>query len=377
LTVTHRYVIASFQNFATMDIMDTTPDNNNSGTENSVTEHTAAELSGTLEDAAMQDNSAGDGEKSPETQTPAPASIPFTEEELAERIKEAFMKVSLRRCTRAGLSSLIILQDARLDAAIDLWIRRFQTAKTDEEKDANDDLLREDLGLKSDKAWNRQQVMINERIKKRQRYLSTLQNDQKIPHKEQSWGIITFADRKWEGKDDPELLDLNRHLVDSMERPHLGSHDPRSIKAAEHFEAENKLLESVRATVRGHKADATFACGGSIPDKRVTVAFQAAGEDGPVQKIAFPSKDAMAEIAPLVQASEAASFGLGGEAVLDPSYRSALKLDNENFTTSFHPYDFGIVNAIQQLLLPSVYPGGNHQPYIVTELYKLNVCYFG
>lgn len=79
----------------------------------------------------------------------------------------------------------------------------------------------------------------------------------------------------------------------------------------------------------------------------------------------------------LVAACAPATFGLGGEDVLDETYRKAGKLDRSQFAIDFHPHDYGIVDAISQILLPDFRsPGmegrGEHRG-VFAELYKLNV----
>ena len=85
-------------------------------------------------------------------------------------------------------------------------------------------------------------------------------------------------------------------------------------------------------------------------------------------------------IGSLLKHSTPATFGKKGEEVLDESSRKAAKLDANQFSTSFNPYDVGIVDAIAQVLLPGI-----AKPFadgkstfedhlgVVAELYKLNV----
>ena len=77
-----------------------------------------------------------------------------------------------------------------------------------------------------------------------------------------------------------------------------------------------------------------------------------------------------------------ASFGKGGKDVLDDSYRKAVKLDSDQFSTNFNPYDVGIIGAIAQSLLPGVarpiIKKANDCTFteclgVIAELYKLNV----
>ena len=79
----------------------------------------------------------------------------------------------------------------------------------------------------------------------------------------------------------------------------------------------------------------------------------------------------------LLASCEQATFGKNGEDVLDESYRKAMKLDPEAFPTDFHPSDYGILEAIRQVLLPSMVVGGEGvgigRQGFRAELYKLNV----
>lgn len=83
----------------------------------------------------------------------------------------------------------------------------------------------------------------------------------------------------------------------------------------------------------------------------------------------------------LVKDCQPATFGFGGEDVLDEEIRKAGKLEATEFSTSFSPYDYGIVDAVAQALLPGiarpeVLTGENTSEEhwgVVAELYKLNV----
>jgi hypothetical protein len=90
-------------------------------------------------------------------------------------------------------------------------------------------------------------------------------------------------------------------------------------------------------------------------------------------------------ISELLKDCSPATFGHKGQEVLDPSYRRAVKLDSHQFCTSFSPYDFGVIDAIAQTLLPEIAQVSSGTPTefqehwgVVTELYKLNVsrCFF-
>lgn len=57
--------------------------------------------------------------------------------------------------------------------------------------------------------------------------------------------------------------------------------------------------------------------------------------------------------------------------MVDPEYRKTVKLDPEQFATSFHPSDYGIIEYIEHILLPSSRNVDLRKLH--AELYKLNV----
>lgn len=82
----------------------------------------------------------------------------------------------------------------------------------------------------------------------------------------------------------------------------------------------------------------------------------------------------------LLKACTPATFGKKGKEVLDESYRKAVKLDSNEFSTSFNPYEVGIIDAIAQSLLPGIAKPfsdreSKHEENlgVIAELYKLNV----
>ncbi|KAL8713129.1 MAG: hypothetical protein Q9220_002650 [cf. Caloplaca sp. 1 TL-2023] len=143
--------------------------------------------------------------------------------------------------------------------------------------------------------------------------------------------------------------------------------------------SNTQLLRNLSAAVNGQAATATFACGGSV-EGRVTLRWDV---DDQLQqhKITFPlaktETTLQQTLTELVQRCQPATFGLGDRDVLDEKYRKAGKLDNTAFSTDFHPHDFGIVDAVQQILMPSTLAKAgeaNVDSYGVrAELYKLNI----
>lgn len=163
---------------------------------------------------------------------------------------------------------------------------------------------------------------------------------------------------------------------------------------------EGRLLGQLTDAVTGYQATANFSCSGLVPiDVRSTtrygdftstktpitsppVTLRWDAPTGDVSgKITFPVPDGKQKILEqLVKDCQPATFGYGGENILDHRIRSAGKLEASEFSTSFNPYDYGIVDAIAQALLPGIArpqlsgENTNEQHWgVVAELYKLNV----
>ena len=99
-----------------------------------------------------------------------------------------------------------------------------------------------------------------------------------------------------------------------------------------------------------------------------------------VRKLTLLSDNDESGIEGLLKHYTPATSGQGGEEVLDESYRKAVKLDSELFSTNFNPCDVGIIDAIAQSLLPGIaktfaYGKSVFEDHlgVVAELYKLNV----
>ena len=157
------------------------------------------------------------------------------------------------------------------------------------------------------------------------------------------------------------------------------------------------LLQKLASAVDGHAATATFACGGSVPlldlstgnfgpDPQnlvspVTIRWDPRNTYTAQSKIDFPLPDhdnvSHQMFKRLLHHCDPATFGVGGRDILDETYRKAAKLDASDFSTNFHPHDCGILNSIQQILLPSTIRGGQGIAIgpqgVRAELYKLNV----
>jgi hypothetical protein len=152
---------------------------------------------------------------------------------------------------------------------------------------------------------------------------------------------------------------------------------------------QNAILDELRQSLVQQTYSATFALGGKVPisreddastpcpasgfkadinvlrpSKPVHIRF---GESGLGRKLVLPAAYDSAELQQLVQACSPASFGRNGKDVHDPSYRKAGKLDTTDFATTFCPYESGIIDVVNQVLVTNPRWGTR------AELYKLNM----
>ncbi|KAJ1709359.1 hypothetical protein G4B11_001652 [Aspergillus flavus] len=159
---------------------------------------------------------------------------------------------------------------------------------------------------------------------------------------------------------------------------------------------QDSFLDSclqLKTFIEGERNTASYACGGSIPIGQTTgPAGEHPRSSGPVsifwsigngsaRHLSLPlsadAEDARPEmLQQLIASCGPASFGRGQETVMDLSYRKAGKLDPENFATSFHPAEFGIIETIEKVLLPGIVGEAANRlgsRKIYAELYKLNI----
>lgn len=91
-------------------------------------------------------------------------------------------------------------------------------------------------------------------------------------------------------------------------------------------------------------------------------------------KVTLPCADAdRPNFEQLLKDCQPASFGRGGEDVMDESYRKAGKIDESAFCSNFSPYALGIVDTAAQALTPNLAHQTNESHGLRAELYKLNV----
>jgi hypothetical protein len=121
-------------------------------------------------------------------------------------------------------------------------------------------------------------------------------------------------------------------------------------------------LTELSKALNNYKKEATFVCGGKWQAENSFIFYS--DKEGKAHQIHFPaSEDDLKELG---QTCDRATFGLGAQDTLDLEYRSAWKLDNTKFASSFNPSDASdILNIVQDILLP--------EGSMYVELYKLNV----
>ncbi|RAK95204.1 2OG-Fe(II) oxygenase [Aspergillus ibericus CBS 121593] len=159
--------------------------------------------------------------------------------------------------------------------------------------------------------------------------------------------------------------------------------------------AFTEACQQLREAIESETSAASFACGGTIPIAKdatdsaesaseptsPAVRVWIAGDDSSARRLTLPVAGDAADsctntLQDLVAACQPASFGRGGEDVFDPEYRRAGKLEPKDFLTSFHPADYGIIELIEQILLPGVSSDTDNRLQfrkVKAELYKLNV----
>ena len=143
--------------------------------------------------------------------------------------------------------------------------------------------------------------------------------------------------------------------------------DMESTEGLRHLDKQDALSE-LSQTIGLAKAN--FCCGGSVRTVATENTDPVAGPSVPpvvirwdvpdgkdVRKVTLPAPESTEQptaLSELLENCAPATFGLGADTVLDESYRQAVKLDQDQFSTNFSPYLCGIVDAIAQTLLPGV-----------------------
>ncbi|KAJ3152392.1 hypothetical protein HK101_001807 [Irineochytrium annulatum] len=143
-----------------------------------------------------------------------------------------------------------------------------------------------------------------------------------------------------------------------------------SMKAAVSPEesAEKRMVDDLTRIVKAINANQPHYCSGTLDLGPVELYLKsrptADGEgEGSAAWLNFPPSPEAMEM--LVKACEPASFGLGSKDVYDPTYRSALKLNPDEFAISNDPRSF-LVEKVTAILT-------SEDRGFISELYKLNV----
>ena len=135
-------------------------------------------------------------------------------------------------------------------------------------------------------------------------------------------------------------------------------------------------IETLCNTLTQRSKDATFTCGGTLTPEHFMPAprplfIQYEGKSGGICQVNFPMSQN--EIETLAANCDPTTFGGLKEEKLDIDYRSAWKLDESRFLTSFHPAETDIIEVIKKILLPGAINNESLQSFIIAERYKLNV----
>ncbi|PYI02019.1 hypothetical protein BO78DRAFT_400862 [Aspergillus sclerotiicarbonarius CBS 121057] len=217
------------------------------------------------------------------------------------------------------------------------------------------------------------------------------------------WKVIRNRTRKSKPRSN---ADPPKSFLDRVLATLLALQDQQRLSAANDPSAGARTLtrgaftetcQQLKEAIESETSAASFACGGTIPMAETTdsadsadpasqptssgVRVWIAGNDSTARRLTLPVAGETADssanaLQELVATCQPASFGRGGEDVIDPEYRQAGKLDPEDFLTSFHPADHGIIELIEQVLLPGISSDTENRLQfrkLKAELYKLNV----
>ena len=118
---------------------------------------------------------------------------------------------------------------------------------------------------------------------------------------------------------------------------------------------DSVTIETLQTALTQKSREATFSCGGTLTANNATPVARPLSiiykdKIGGFREINLPASER--EIETLADNCEAATFGVLEEEKLDLDYRSAWKMDNSRFLTSFHPFDTDIMEVIKKLFFP-------------------------
>lgn len=164
----------------------------------------------------------------------------------------------------------------------------------------------------------------------------------------------------------------------------------KEIKSSLSKEEFHQVCSQLEKAIVDEKNSSAFVCGGILPMKDdtkkpknktpklsnpVTIFWESKDDASRAKKLVLPLEDPSDDsLRQLVADCEPAGFGRGQENVMDPEYRQAGKLEPSQFVTSFHFMDFGLLEIIENILVPPLDLEQEVSPRrIEAELYKLNV----
>ena len=240
-------------------------------------------------------------------------------------------------------------------------------------------------------------------------------------------GKATFRELIFDTDEEEDDAEETESDSDSGSESDKSIVDPNEYGGKHHSKETKEMLQEFRALMApGSINDFVFACGGSLPiksRKKKENPQPAASKDQPPEqqkteerrasvstvssastsfssrltvssckpvtlrwdpsdprtpasdcKLVFPIEEGASDnMARLVADMAPATFGRGNEDVYDESYRKALKLNPSQFTTDFCPHEYGIIDIIAQVLLPTLNTDLITWRGVRAELYKLNV----
>jgi hypothetical protein len=142
------------------------------------------------------------------------------------------------------------------------------------------------------------------------------------------------------------------------------------------------LLSAVSSALDKRAGKDIFAIGGSVGDdgdsssasgNSITIRWDNK-EQGHSRTLKLPLNDdpvAQDAFNTMLADCQPATFGVGSQEVLDEEYRKAGKMNTEDFCTNFNPYEHGIIDTINQVLVQASVTDARGLG-VKAELYKLN-----
>ncbi|KAL4937863.1 hypothetical protein BDV06DRAFT_215581 [Aspergillus oleicola] len=295
-----------------------------------------------------------------------------------------------------------MLEGCKVDACVDLFLARMNEAEKIPHEDKPRlwggsffDMELEDIPEETLKSLSDELRQNLERLV--QGYLGEEETDllkvQKLKKRmEERWEVISRRNNSELSGDNDLPASLVETLMERRYKQYTGVLGEPSADAKAAF---TESCQQLRAMIEDERATASFSCGGSLPITILHTAtqekdriasppvniFWSKGDDSKAHKLTLPIDISVVESSPetlqqLVVDCDIASFGRGEQDVIDPEYRRAGKINANQFATNFHPADFGILENIAQVLLPSISDEMDNQlgfRKITAELYKLNV----